>query len=101
MNNTRVHPIADQVLVRRDEATRMTQYLHLPDGSEQWSPYGTVLEVGPRVTAPEVQAGIRVLFKPKPASALIRDTREPGQPKEWERVVMLREDDILGIIEDV
>jgi co-chaperonin GroES (HSP10) len=100
VNNTGVRPIGDQVMVRRVHAETMTTFLHLPDGAERWPTVGTVLDVGARVKTSEIVVGVRVLFKSRPASALIPDDREPGAQKEWERVIMLREDDILCILED-
>lgn len=100
MNNTGAHPIGNQVMVRRVEPERMARGLHLPDGKESWPAIGTVLEVGQRVKTEEIVAGVRVLFKSRPASALLPDVREGGR-SEWERVVMLREEDILCILDDL
>lgn len=74
--------------------------IHLPDGAELWPTIGTVLAVGSRVEEKALHEGVRVFFKSRPASALIPDDRLPGQRdhKEWERVVVLREEDIYGII---
>lgn len=99
MNNTGVRPIGDQVLVRRVPADRRKGLIHLPDGAELWRNEGTVLAMGRRVKAKEIKPGVRVLFKSRPSSALIRDSREPDQPREWEGVIVLREDDILCILE--
>ncbi len=101
MNETGVRPIQDRVMVRRDKPKNQTKSgLHLPDGAEDWPTTGTVLAVGPRVKEPLIHVGVRVFFQSRPASALIRDDREPGERdhKEWERVVMLREEDVLGIV---
>ncbi len=99
MNDTGAHPIGDQVLLRRVEPERMLHGLHLPDGAEQWPAEGVVLEVGQKVKTKEIVAGARVLFKSRPASALIRDDWEADCPPAWKRVVVLKEDDILCIIE--
>lgn len=99
-NDTGAHPIGEQVLVRRLAPEHESAGgIHLPNGSERWPDEGTVLEVGTRVKATELIAGVRVLFKSRANSALIPDTRMPGGKKEWERVVMLREDDVLCILE--
>lgn len=98
-NNTGVHPIADQVLVRRDPSQKQTPGgLWVPDGSESWPTFGLVLEVGPRVKEPSIVAGCRVLFKSRPGSALTPDEREGGKDV-WERVVMLKEENILALVE--
>ncbi len=102
-------PIRDQILVRQDPPNDRvgSGLLYAPQGSEEWPPLGTVLRVGPgkwnregtaRV-APEVKPGDRVLFKRKPDSALVPDTRE-GDPNGWRDLVMLTEDYIIGIVED-
>jgi co-chaperonin GroES (HSP10) len=103
MNNTGVRPIQDRVMVRRDPSMDRTKSgLHVPDGLEDWPTVGTVLAVGPHVEDPELAPGLRVFFQSRPASGLIRDDREPGEREktEWERVILLREEDILGIVED-
>lgn len=90
-NDTGITPRKDQVLVRRDPAETMHRArLHLPQGSEDWPQKGTVLATGPLVNEPGVVPGARVLFQPRPGTALVPDRREPDQPKEWERVVVLR-----------
>lgn len=98
MNDTGVRPIRDQVLLRRVAPTLMSGGIHLVE--EEWPNIGTVLAVGPGVKAPELVAGVRVMFHSRPARALIPDTREPNQRKEWVRVVMLAEEDIMAIVED-
>lgn len=100
MNDTGIRPIADQVMVRRVPAEHMSHGLHLPDGSERWPNMGTVLAIGSRVKTPEIVPGTRVLFKSRPASALVRDEREPDFRPEWLRVIVLKEEDILCILEE-
>ncbi len=99
-NDTGVRPIQDRVSVRRVPPVSQSTLLHVPQGSEHWPEIGVVLAVGPRVDDPEIVPGIRVLFKSRPSSALLPDNREPGQHAEWERVTRLRQEDILGIVEE-
>lgn len=99
VNNTGVKPIGDQVLVRRVPADRNAGLIQLPDGAELWRNEGTVLAVGRRVKAKEIRPDVQILFKSRPSSALIRDSREPDQRREWEGVIVLREEDILCILE--
>ena len=95
-----IRPIRDQVLVRQDPPSeRHSSGLYLPDSAvrDLQEDLGAVLGVGPGVT--EVWPGDRVLFKRRPGSALVPDSRLGGD-SEWIDVLMLREDDIIGIIED-
>ena len=103
-----ITPIKDQIIIRQDAPKeKLDSGLYLPQGHRDLhDDFGTVLAVGPgRITSGgvripmEVKPGDRVLFKRRPASALVRDPREGGYPKEWENILVLREDDILGIVE--
>lgn len=99
LNDTGIRPIQDRVSVKRVPKKQPSQFLYAPEGSEDWPPIGLVLAVGPRVKDPEIRPGIKVLFKTRPSSAIFPDDRE-GCPEKWERVVQLREEDILGIVEE-
>lgn len=90
-------PIKNQVLVLRDPSEDRIGSIYVPQGSERWPSLGTVRAVGGDVV--DVAPGQRVLFQSKPASALIPDPREGGYP-EWKGLVMLRDDDIIGIVEE-
>ncbi len=97
--------LQDQVLVRQVAKKEKIGSLYVPQGSEQYPNEGTVLAVGPgkfypgcasRIP-PDVAVGDVVLFKRKPGSALIADSREGG-PAEFKDLIMLREDDLLVVV---
>lgn len=99
-NLSGLRPIHDQVLVRQDPPReKLENGLYVPDSArrELYDDYATVLGVGPK--ALDVKAGDRVLFKRRAGTALIPDLREGGRA-EWINLLMLREADIIGIIED-
>lgn len=74
--------------------------LYVPSvADKEYPPLAEVLAVGSKVSVDCPQPGARVLFKRRPASALIQDNRDPDQPAEWENMLMLREEDILGVVE--
>jgi chaperonin GroES len=101
----KIIPIKDQVLVRQDPKKDKVGSLFVPQGSEDYPNYGTVEAVGPgavvngRRVEPSVKAGDRVLFKRKASSSLFPDARD-GQ-SELRDFLMLREEDILAIVEEV
>lgn len=101
INDTGITAIGYDVIVRRIEGRTKsdTGLLYLPDNTGHWDPIGQVLSVGPRVESEEIVEGAWVLFKTRPSSALVPDTREGGR-EEWKRVVRLREEDILGIVDE-
>lgn len=93
------------VLVRQDAKQDQTKTgLHLPQGSETWPPYGTVVRLGSpardkfgREIPFELTVGDRVLFARRAASALHPDSREGDS--EFSDLLVLREDrDIIGIV---
>lgn len=101
INDTGVRPVGDKVLLRRDakkETYKASQIVML-DGYDSWPWTAVVLEVGPQVKDPEIVSGARVLFQPKGSSALTPDNREGGKP-EWDRVVQVPEENILGVVEE-
>lgn len=101
-------PIHDQVLVRQDrpsERVGRAGLIYAPQGEEHWPPFATVVAVGPGATdrfgervPPGVAAGDRVLFKRRADTSLSPDSREGSTPG-WEDLLMLRESDILGVVE--
>lgn len=100
MNDTGARPLGERVMVRRDEAQTLIGLIHAPQGSEQWPQYGTVLAIGAGVQEESITVGCRVIFKPQPASALWWDDRMPDMPLEWDRVVVLKLENILCVVED-
>lgn len=90
-------PLGDRVLVRQDKASDMIGSLYVPDTVDKVYPStAEVLAVGPRVSQDCPAPGMRVMFKRRPASALIQDNRIPDQNPEWDGMLMLREEDLLG-----
>lgn len=103
-----VAPVKDQVLVLQDPPKERvgSGILFAPSGSEEYPNIGTVVRVGPGAVSPggeripmDVQVGDRVMFKRRPGSALVPDIRE-GDPNDWKNLIMLREEDIIGVIEE-
>jgi co-chaperonin GroES (HSP10) len=99
-------PIKNRILVRQDPSLSKVGkegILFAPQGHETWPTVGTIVALGPQVEHPEDLApGTRVLFKRRPkgsgCGALVPDAREGG-PDELKDLVVLREDDILGLVE--
>ena len=94
-----VRPLFDRLLVKRnDEPTKSKGGLFLPETAKEKPLEGTVLAVGAgrtsdegKVTALTVKVGDRILFG-KYAGTEIK--------VEGEDRLILREDDVFGIIED-
>jgi chaperonin GroES len=95
----KVKPLNDRVLVQRTEEMEMTKGgIYIPDTAKEKPIEGKIIAVGPgkmsdagtRMT-PTVKEGDRVLFS-KYAGSEIK--------VEGEEYLMMREDDILAIIED-
>jgi len=112
----KVRPLRGQILVFRDKCKNKIGSLFVPQDSETWPPFGTVVDVGPPAVGPggvdippDVKVGDRVLFSGKLKTphakrirmprALAPDVRE-GDPNGWERLVMLDAENILGIVEE-
>lgn len=94
-----IRPIRDQVLVRQDpKQERLSSGLYVPDVASRvlQEDVGTVEAVGPKCTS--VAPGDRVMFRRRPDSALIPDAREGG-PAEWINLIMLRDEDLIAVIE--
>lgn len=105
--NPGIRPILDQVLVKQDPPNDLLESgLYMPQGQrDSWRDIGTVVAVGPgkyeNGTRREldVKPGDRVLFKRRPASALNGDGLEGGR-EEWKDMIVLLEEDIIGVIEE-
>lgn len=105
-DQTKIAPIHDQILVKQDPPKEKIGMLYVPQGEEEYPPIATVLKVGPgkydatgQRLPLDVKPGDRVLFKRRGMTALIPDSREGGR-EEWKDVLVLREDDILGVVEE-
>ena len=94
-----VRPLFDRVLVKRnDEPTQTKSGLFLPETAKEKPVEGTVLAVGSgrkgddgKITPLQVQVGDRVVFGKYSGTEI---------KVEGEDRLIMREDDILGIIED-
>lgn len=95
----KIRPLHDRVIVKRVEAERTTASgIVIPDSAGEKPDQGEVLAVGPgkrddsgKQNAPDVKVGDRVLFGKYAGTEIKVD----GEDR-----LILREDDILGIIED-
>ena len=94
---TKIRPLHDRVIVKRlEEEERSKGGIIIPDTAKEKPQQGKVIAVGPgrredgKVIAPDVRTGDRVLFG-KYAGTEIKLNGEEH--------LILREDDILGIIE--
>lgn len=99
-----LRPIKDQVLVRQSRPREQLESgLYVSDSAarELQEDTAEVLAIGPKVL--DVAAGDHVIFKRRADSALIPDRLDlklEGTRREWEDLLMLRESDILLVIED-
>ena len=93
-------PLHDRVLVRRlEEDERTVGGIIIPDTAKEKPMEGEVLAVGPgarndkgELTTPDVKAGDRILFGKWSGSEVKIDGEE---------LVIMKESDIMGIIENV
>ncbi len=94
----KVRPLHDRILVKRvEEETKTKGGIIIPDSAKEKPQEGQVVAVGPgKVTdegkrvAPEVKAGDRILFGKYSGTEI---------KIEGEEHLILREDDILAVIE--
>ncbi len=95
---TKVRPLHDRVIVRRlDEEQKSAGGIIIPDSAKEKPLQGEVLAVGNgkilengEVRPLDVKAGDRVIFSKYAGTEIKLDSEE---------VLMMREDDILGVIE--
>lgn len=102
-----IHPIKGQILVRQAEPKeQLASGLYIPTGHrDTYEDIAEILELGPgeidatgeRVPF-SVAVGDRVVFARRAGTALFPDNREPDN--DYRGLLMLREDDIVGIIEE-
>jgi chaperonin GroES len=95
----KVRPLADRVLIKRvREEEKTTGGIIIPDTAKEKPQRGNVIAVGTgkllksgRLIPPEVKAGDLVLFGKYSGNDVLIDGEEH---------LILREDDILGVIEE-
>ena len=92
-----MRPLHDRVIVKRvEEEERTKGGIIIPDTAKEKPQEGRVVAVGPgkledgKVIKPDVKAGDRILFGKYTGTEIIFDGEEH---------VIMREDDILGVIE--
>jgi chaperonin GroES len=92
-----MRPLHDRVIVKRvEEEARTKGGIIIPDTAKEKPQEGRVVAVGPgrredgKVIKPDVKAGDRILFTKYAGSEIKLDGEEH---------VIMREDDILGVIE--
>jgi chaperonin GroES len=97
--STRIRPLHDRVIVKRIEETEKTKGgIIIPDTAKEKPQEGKVVSVGPgrrleegQVIPLDVKAGDKILFGKYSGSEI---------KLEGEEHLILREDDILGVIEE-
>jgi chaperonin GroES len=94
----RVRPLQDRVIVRRiEEEEKTAGGIIIPDTAKEKPQEGRVVAVGPgkredgKLIAPEVKAGDRILFGKYSGTEIKLNGEEH---------LILREDDILGVVEN-
>lgn len=94
---TKIRPLHDRVIIRRlDEEEKTKGGLIIPDTAKEKPQEGTVIAVGPgkqedgKVIAMDVKAGDKILFGKYSGTEIKLDDEEH---------LILREDNILGVIE--
>jgi chaperonin GroES len=95
---TRIRPLHDRLIVKRIEETeqRSAGGIIIPDTAKEKAQEGKVIAVGPgrkedgKVLPLDVKAGDRILFGKYAGSEIKLDGEEH---------LILREDDVLGIVE--
>ena len=95
--DTNVRPLHDRVIVKRiDEEEKTKGGIIIPDTAKEKPQEGRVVSVGPgrredgKLIPPDVKAGDRILFSKYAGTELKLNGEEH---------LIMREDDILGIIE--
>ena len=95
---TKIRPLHDRVIVKRIEETEKTKGgIIIPDTAKEKPQEGRVVAVGPgrleegKVISLDVEAGDKILFGKYSGTEIKLDGEEH---------LILREDDILGVIEE-
>ena len=93
----RVKPLHDRIIVKRlEEDDKSKGGIFIPDTAKEKPQQGKVIAVGPgrkadgKIVAPDVKAGDTVLFAKYSGTEI---------KLEGEDVLIIREDDVLGVVE--
>ena|SRR5579872_1661631 len=100
---TKITPLHDRIVVRREpEQTQTAGGIYIPDNAREKNQVGSVVAVGKGKTDDhgkliplEVKVGDKVLFGKYAGTETPRQTYE----SDGEELIIMREDEILGILE--
>ncbi|HEX4948366.1 MAG TPA: co-chaperone GroES [Blastocatellia bacterium] len=94
---SRIRPLQDRVIVKRtDEAEQMRGGLYIPDTAKEKPQEGEVIAVGPG----KVENGNKIELTVKVGDKVLFGKYSGTEVKlDGEEYLIMREDDILGIIE--
>jgi co-chaperonin GroES (HSP10) len=94
-----IRPLGERILARQKAYTdQLPSGLYIPQGHRAgYEDRAEIIAIGPKVTA-DIKVGDIVIFERKPSRALNPDIRE-GDPENWKDLLMLKEDDILAVVE--
>ncbi|HWJ41564.1 MAG TPA: hypothetical protein VNT29_10530 [Candidatus Limnocylindrales bacterium] len=96
---TPARPLGSRILVRQEAWKEKIGSLYIPQNHrEGYEDTAVIIAIGPKSTI-DAKVADRVMFKRRPASALVPDIRE-GDPLGLHGVLRLEEDDILAVVED-
>ena len=95
---TKLQPLADRVLVKPIEKEEMTKSgIYLPDTAKEKPQEGKVIAVGPGKI---LENGTKIVLDVKVGDKILFGKYSGTEIKiEGEEYLMMREDDILGVIE--
>jgi chaperonin GroES len=95
---TMIKPLSDRVVVRAEEAEVMTSSgLYIPDSAKEKPQRGTVVSVGPG----KVENGTKIEMTVKEGDTVLYGKYSGTEiTLDSEEYLIMRESDILGIVED-
>ena len=95
---TMIKPLSDRVVVRAEEAEEMTSSgLYIPDSAKEKPQRGTVVSVGPG----KVENGTKIEMTVKEGDTVLYGKYSGTEiTLDSEEYLIMRESDILGIVED-
>jgi co-chaperonin GroES (HSP10) len=95
-----IRPLGARILARQKAySDRLPSGLFMPQGHRMGYEDRAVIEaIGPKVEL-DIKVGDTIIFERKPSRALNPDSRE-GDAEGWKDLLMLKEEDILAVVED-
>jgi chaperonin GroES len=93
----KIRPLHDRVIVKRLEEERKTASgIVIPDAAAEKPDQGEVLAVGPARSSTTASASAgRQGGRPRP----VRQVRRPDRQGRWRGLLVMREEDIMGVVE--